>query len=133
MTPNGDPVEAMKRTGNKILEKMEKEVQLMSSLDHPNVVSLIGFCRVPACIMTELCSGGNLAQNLSTCKEKNIPLEWKTRIRYVRVTLFCLSVDEFTLIWLLDYIAGTWHCSWVTIPSFQEHSSPGPKESKCSD
>jgi len=102
MIPTGDPVEGLKRTGRKILEKMEKEVQLMSSLDHPNVVSLIGFCRVPACIMTELCSQGNLAQNLSTCKEENIPLDWKTRIRYVRnKKIFTFCADELTLIGLL--------------------------------
>lgn len=85
MVPDEDPVEALRRTGGKILEKMEKEVEFMSSLSHPNIVRLIGFCRIPPAIMTELCSQGNLAQKLLSCKEKNIPLEWKARTRYVRI------------------------------------------------
>ena len=85
MIPDEDPLEALRRTGGKILEKMEKEVEFMSSLSHPNIVRLIGFCRIPPAIMTELCSQGNLAQKLLSCKEKNIPLEWKARVRYVRI------------------------------------------------
>eukprot|EP00890_Picochlorum_soloecismus_P005664 jgi/Picsp_1/6099/NSC_03453-R1_serine threonine-protein kinase ctr1-like len=82
MVPDEAPMEALRRTGGKILEKMEKEVEFMSSLSNPNIVSLIGFCRIPPAIVTELCSQGNLAQKLLSCKEKNTQLEWKARVRY---------------------------------------------------
>jgi serine/threonine protein kinase len=63
---NKDDLEALKRSSDKILEKMEKQVELMASLNHPNIVRLLGFCRIPPAIMTELCSEGHLAKRIKT-------------------------------------------------------------------
>ena len=88
---NEDDIEALKRSSDKILAKMEKEVELMASMNHPNIVCLFGFCRIPPAIMTELCSRGHLARKIQTYREQNIILGWKTRIRYVRTELLSIS------------------------------------------
>ena len=78
-------VEALKQMSQKVLERMEKEVEFLGTLNHPNIVAFLGFCRIPPCIMTELCSQGSLAKKINTCKESNKPLPWPKRVRYVRL------------------------------------------------
>lgn len=56
----------------------------MASLDHPHIVRLKGFCRVPPCIMTELCPGGNLAQKLAGCQKNQSKFSWTERLQIVR-------------------------------------------------
>lgn len=64
-----------------------QEVNVMASLDHPNIVGLLGFCRIPPCIMTDLCSGGNLAQKLAKFQSNQTKIPWNERLQIVRVIL----------------------------------------------
>ena len=89
-------IEVLKRMSQKVLEQMEKEVEFLGTLDHPNIVAFLGFCRIPPCIMTELCSQGSLAQKIYACKEFNKPLPWPKRVRYVRFVLLA-SIHEYSL------------------------------------
>lgn len=97
--------EGIQADSSKIVDKMEKvcihcdcvsyswsllsesprvqEVNVMASLDHPHIVELKGFCRVPPCIMTELCRGGNLAQTLAICQHDQSKLSWAERLQIV--------------------------------------------------
>jgi len=40
--------------------EFRREVWLMSGFQHENIVSLIGICNKPICMILELCNGGNL-------------------------------------------------------------------------
>ena len=84
-----DDLDSLQRTRDKILGKMEKEVELMASLNHPNIVRLLGFSRMPPAIMIELCSRGHLAKKFQTFREQKVLLGWKTRVRYVRIEMIC--------------------------------------------
>lgn len=61
----------------------------MASLNHPNIVRFMGFCRVPPCIMTEICSRENLSEMLARHLQKNTKFPWKKRLQVVRA----LSID----------------------------------------
>ena len=37
-----------------------QEAGIMASVRHPNVISYLGLCTEPACIVTEYCSKGSL-------------------------------------------------------------------------
>jgi serine/threonine protein kinase len=56
----------------------------MADLQHPNIVKFMGFCRVPPCIMTEVCSKGNLSEILAKKLDQNLPFPWKERLQVVR-------------------------------------------------
>lgn len=49
---------------NPLLENLQKEAGLMAALRHPNVVSFLGVCAVPPCMVTEYCANGSLARVL---------------------------------------------------------------------
>jgi serine/threonine protein kinase len=47
-----------------ILHALQKEAGIMASVRHPNVISYLGVCAEPACIVTEYCSKGSLTDVL---------------------------------------------------------------------
>ncbi|KAL4451799.1 hypothetical protein ABPG75_007461 [Micractinium tetrahymenae] len=60
----------------------------MASMRHPNVVSFLGICRSPPCILTEYCSNGSLfdvlrAAHLQLDGEEAARLTWKLRLSMV--------------------------------------------------
>ncbi|KAL4567074.1 hypothetical protein LXL04_022646 [Taraxacum kok-saghyz] len=56
------------------------QVNVLSKLRHPNLVTLIGACPDAWIIIYEYLSGGSLEDRL-TCKNNTPPLTWQTRIR----------------------------------------------------
>ncbi|PSC69697.1 Serine threonine-kinase CTR1 isoform A [Micractinium conductrix] len=43
-----------------IMKQLQEEAVVMSRMRHPNIVSFMGICTLPACILTEYCSRGSL-------------------------------------------------------------------------
>ncbi|GLT60643.1 hypothetical protein SLA2020_334000 [Shorea laevis] len=59
--------------------KFQQEVDILSKLRHPNVVTLIGVCPEISAFIYEYLPNGSLKERLS-CKDNSPPLTWKTRI-----------------------------------------------------
>lgn len=60
--------------------EFQQEVNVLSKLRHPNLVTLIGACPDAWIIIYEYLCGGSLEDRL-TCKNNTPPLPWQTRIR----------------------------------------------------
>ena len=52
------------------LSCVRKETDMLSSLNHPNIVKTFGFCLDPACVLVEKAPLGNLYQKLMDTEEK---------------------------------------------------------------
>ena len=66
-----------------IMVKLHEEVNIMSSMDHPNVVKFIGVCSMPPCIVTELCGQGSLSdviKNAASTPAAAAQLPWRRRL-----------------------------------------------------
>jgi len=66
-----------------IVEKFEKEVEILASLRHPNVILFMGACRVSPniCVITEYASRGSLAKLFHEGKCEGQSFDRKTRLR----------------------------------------------------
>nr|XP_027108353.1 U-box domain-containing protein 33-like isoform X2 [Coffea arabica] len=60
--------------------EFQQEVGILSTLRHPNIVTLIGACRETCSLIYEYLPNGSLEDRLS-CKDNTPPLSWQTRIR----------------------------------------------------
>nr|GEX09981.1 U-box domain-containing protein kinase family protein [Tanacetum cinerariifolium] len=60
--------------------EFQQEVNVLSKLRHPNLVTLIGACPDAWIIIYEYLSGGSLEDRLD-CKDNTPPLSWQNRIR----------------------------------------------------
>eukprot|EP00884_Botryococcus_braunii_P001864 jgi/Botrbrau1/11679/Bobra.0195s0010.1 len=63
--------------------QMEQEVQILSSLRHPNIVMFMGFCLDPPRIITDYCARGSLSEVLGKARlQPNISaqLTWPRRL-----------------------------------------------------
>ncbi|XP_010670307.2 U-box domain-containing protein 33 isoform X1 [Beta vulgaris subsp. vulgaris] len=60
--------------------EFEQEVDVLSKLRHPNLVTLIGACPESWALVYEYLSGGSLEDRL-TCKDNSPPLPWQARIQ----------------------------------------------------
>ncbi|KAH7863863.1 hypothetical protein Vadar_022844 [Vaccinium darrowii] len=58
----------------------QQEVNVLSKLRHPNIVTLIGACPEDGILVYEYLPNGSLEDRLS-CKDNSPPLSWQTRIR----------------------------------------------------
>jgi len=66
-----------------ILHALQKEAGIMASVRHPNVISYLGVCPEPACIVTEYCSKGSLTDVLRRGRASNAhaaALDWPRRL-----------------------------------------------------
>ena len=52
------------------LSCIRQEIDMLSSLDHPNIVKTFGFCLQPACVLLEKAPLGNLYQKLNDTEQK---------------------------------------------------------------
>ena len=69
------------------IEKMLQEASLMASLQHPNVVHLLGFCISPPCMAVEYCPRGSLYDVLAQARtdpEGAKRLSWIRRLRMAK-------------------------------------------------
>ncbi|XP_017235711.1 U-box domain-containing protein 33 isoform X1 [Daucus carota subsp. sativus] len=60
--------------------EFEQEVNVLSTLRHPNLVTLIGACSEARILVYEYLPNGSLEDRLN-CKENTPPLSWQTRVR----------------------------------------------------
>lgn len=60
--------------------EFQQEVNILSKLRHPNIVTLIGACPEAWALVYEYLPNGSLEDRL-TCKDNTPPLSWQTRIR----------------------------------------------------
>ncbi|XP_031275743.1 U-box domain-containing protein 33-like [Pistacia vera] len=60
--------------------EFQQEVEVMSKIRHPNLITLIGACPEACALIYEYLPNGSLQDRLS-CKENSPPLSWQTRIR----------------------------------------------------
>ncbi|GAB4822570.1 hypothetical protein N2152v2_009616 [Parachlorella kessleri] len=66
-----------------VLENLQKEAALMCSLRHPSIVTFLGVCPVPPCVVTEYCARGSLADVLRTARQSPAAaakLDWLRRL-----------------------------------------------------
>jgi len=68
---NGHPVE-------KMLKDFHSEAMMMSRLNHPNIVALLGTTKVPLGLLMEFCPRGTL---FSLVADTHVPLDWPTKKR----------------------------------------------------
>ncbi|DBA83679.1 TPA: hypothetical protein ACH3X1_006228 [Trebouxia sp. C0004] len=78
---NSDPV--LNKEETQAIKTLEREVSIMASLRHPNVVMFMGMCVEPPCIITEFCARGSLFDVLR--KARTSPafaqqLDWSRRL-----------------------------------------------------
>ncbi|GKU88104.1 hypothetical protein SLEP1_g2405 [Rubroshorea leprosula] len=66
----------------------QREVDILSKLRHPNVVTLIGACPDILALIYEYLPNGSLEDRLS-CNDDTPPLSWKTRI-HIATDLCCV-------------------------------------------
>ena len=52
------------------LSCVRREIDMLSSLNHPNIIKTLGFCLDPACVLVEKAPLGNLCQKLMDAKVK---------------------------------------------------------------
>ncbi|GAB4861735.1 hypothetical protein Ancab_036989 [Ancistrocladus abbreviatus] len=61
-------------------QEFQQEVEILSKLRHPNLVTLVGACPETWAIIYEYLPNGSLEDRLG-CKDNTPPLSWQTRIR----------------------------------------------------
>ncbi|VFQ74740.1 unnamed protein product [Cuscuta campestris] len=62
------------------LSEFQQEVNMLSKLRHPNLITLIGACPESLTLVYEYLPNGSLEDRIN-CKENTSPLSWQTRIR----------------------------------------------------
>lgn len=80
-------VVANKEQAKERLANLGKEISILSSLRHPNLVMFLGACFVenkPPQILLELCPGGTLRNRVLECKSKGKSLKQKLKDRYAK-------------------------------------------------
>ncbi|KAL8111318.1 hypothetical protein AgCh_019144 [Apium graveolens] len=60
--------------------EFQREVNVLSKLRHPNLITLIGACPEACILVYEYLPNGSLEDRLS-CKDNTPPLSWQTRVR----------------------------------------------------
>ena len=66
----------------------------MCSLRHPSIVTFLGVCPVPPCVVTEYCARGSLADVLRNARQSPAAaakLDWLRRLNMVGCLLDCCS------------------------------------------
>ncbi|KAF8084289.1 hypothetical protein N665_0726s0013 [Sinapis alba] len=62
------------------LKQFQQEVEVLSSMRHPNMVILLGACPENGCLVYEYMENGTLEDRLF-CKDNTPPLSWRERFR----------------------------------------------------
>ncbi|KQJ91620.1 hypothetical protein BRADI_4g38690v3 [Brachypodium distachyon] len=73
-------IKKFNREGTTGEKEFNDEVETLSRMRHPNLVTLIGVCREAKALVFEFMSNGSLEDCLQ-CKNQTHPLSWKMRIR----------------------------------------------------
>ncbi|GAB4813555.1 hypothetical protein N2152v2_000601 [Parachlorella kessleri] len=83
---NNKAVKRALTLSNPVLENLQKEAVLMCKLRHPNIVTFLGVCPYPPCVVTEYCERGSLADVLEKAKQSPslaARLGWVRRLNLV--------------------------------------------------
>ncbi|KAL4436097.1 hypothetical protein ABPG77_005545 [Micractinium sp. CCAP 211/92] len=62
------------------LERLMAEAAVMANLRHPNIVTFMGVCTFPACIVSEYCAKGSLTDVLRRAKRSPVDMPWTRRL-----------------------------------------------------
>lgn len=75
-------VKVLDHGGLQGMDEFNNELHLLSALQHPHLVRLLGYCMEGAtqCLVYELMAYGNLEDALA-CKDGAVPLSWQLRIK----------------------------------------------------
>ena len=94
------------------LSCVRKETDMLSSLKHPNIVKIFGFCLDPACVLLEKAPLGNLYQKLMDTEEKisrtvrfHISCQIASALSYLhrRHIVYRTLKASSVLLWSLDF------------------------------
>ena len=80
-----------------------QEARLLSSLRHPNIVTFMGLCTQPACIITEFCSRGSVTDVIRRGRASPATLPWTRRLDMVR---------QVQCVWLWGEGLERWCAAW---------------------
>jgi len=71
-----------------VLQEMQREAKLLGNLRHPNVVSMMGICTTPPCIVMDYCSKGSLFEVIAGARSQSNNMHnqsmWRRRVGLVR-------------------------------------------------
>ncbi|XP_078165559.1 uncharacterized protein LOC144560268 [Carex rostrata] len=73
-------IKIMKETSSEGAKEFHQEIEILSKLRHPNLVTLIGACAETRAVIYEYLPNGTLEDRLR-CKNNTLPLQWQARIR----------------------------------------------------
>ncbi|KAL4422446.1 hypothetical protein ABPG75_008643 [Micractinium tetrahymenae] len=62
------------------LERLMAEAAVMANLRHPNIVTFMGLCTFPTCIVSEYCAKGSLTDVLRRAKRSPADMPWTRRL-----------------------------------------------------
>ena len=94
------------------LSWVRREIDMLCSLNHPNIVKSFGFCLDPACVLVEKAPLGNLYQMLIDSKIKisrtvrfHIGCQIASALHYLHQQgiIYCTLKASSTLLWSLDF------------------------------
>ena len=98
------------------LSFVRRESDMLSSLNHPNIVKMFGFCLDPACVLIEKAPLGNLYQKLMDTEVKinrtvrfHISCQVTSALRYLhrRDIIYRTLKASSILLWSLDFSSET--------------------------
>ena len=94
------------------LSCVRRETDMLSSLNHPNIINTLGFCLDPACVLVEKAPLGNLYQNLMDTEVKisktvqfHIACQVASALSYLhrRDIIYRTLKASSILLWSLDF------------------------------
>ncbi|XP_057980034.1 U-box domain-containing protein 33 isoform X1 [Malania oleifera] len=94
-------IKMLRPNGSQGPTEYQQEVEVLSRLRHPNLVTLIGACPEAWALIYEYLPNGSLEDRLH-CRDNTAPLSWQTRIRIAvelcSVLIFLHSIEPHSIV-----------------------------------